>query len=324
MLATGVMADSKETVTVNGTVVGKQATRMTFDGDNVNLSYSDGTSQSADITTVNVAFKYVAKFKDSSFDNIATIKTFGGKTLTAEVTRPMEAGKWAPLCLPFAVSSADIATIFGSGTLVATLDEVSATTINFGTVSEIKAGVPYIIKPAKAIETFTVENVLIGTMAEGSTASTDAAEFTGTISNTAPSGNIYYLGAGNIMKPLAQGSEMSPLRAYLKTTSAISGGGHKLGDVNNDGYVSVTDITIVVNSILGIEPIEAALADFNGDGELSIIDIDYMVGIILSDTGSSETSNIEILVDGEPSGISFSGNQGNGSDQAANSNNIWQ
>ena len=324
MFSTGVMADSKETVTVNGTVVGKQATHMTFDGDNVTLSYSDGTSQSADITAVNVAFDYVATFKDNSFDNLTTIKTFGGQMMKAEVTRTMEAGEWSPLCLPFNMSSTDITSIFGSGTQVATLDNVSTTAINFATVREIKAGVPYIIKPANRIETFTVNNVLIGKMAEGSSAETDNASFTGTINSTAPTGNIYYLGAGNMLKPLVESNSISPLRAYLKTSSAITGGGRLLGDLNNDGQLSLIDITLAVSAILGDDTIDQSLADFDNNGEISLYDVTCIVDIILNDEGFITISDIQILVDGEPSGIGFNSTQGNGSDQAANSINIWQ
>lgn len=324
MLSTGAMADSKETVTVNGTVVNKQATRMTFDGNNVTLSYSDGTSQSADITTVNVAFDYVATFKDNSFDNLVTIKTFGGQIMKAEVTRTMVAGAWSPLCLPFDISSSDISTIFGSGTLVATLDNVSATSINFATVKEIKAGVPYIIKPAKRIETFTVNNVLIGKMAEGSSAETDNASFTGTINSASPTGNIYYLGTGNVLKPLSSGNAISPLRAYLNTSSVISGDGRLLGDLDNDGELSLMDIMMAVNSILGPTDIDASLADFDNNGEISLYDIMCIVNIILSEEGYVMMPSLSILVDGEPCGISFNSTQGTGSNQSANSTNLWQ
>lgn len=57
-----------------------------------------------------------------------------------------------------------------------------------------------------------------------------------------------------------------------------------LGDLNSDGDVSVTDVTILVDYILrGNKDIpNFCLADINGDGELSVTDVTSIVDIILS------------------------------------------
>ena len=120
-----VMADSKQTVTVNGSAVGKSATRLTFSGDNITLTYTDGTSQSADMSNVNLAFDYVANFKSTDFDNSVTIKTFGGKTMTAEVTMTLRSGQWQAICLPFDMNASLISTVFGNNTQVAALESAT-------------------------------------------------------------------------------------------------------------------------------------------------------------------------------------------------------
>lgn len=58
LLATQAYADNKQTVTIDGQAVGKTVKEITFDGDNVILSYSDNTSDTKDMSLVSLAFTY--------------------------------------------------------------------------------------------------------------------------------------------------------------------------------------------------------------------------------------------------------------------------
>ena len=49
-------ADDGQTVTVGGVAVNKIVKEITFNGSDVQLSFTDGTTQSADMATVNIAF----------------------------------------------------------------------------------------------------------------------------------------------------------------------------------------------------------------------------------------------------------------------------
>ena len=53
------------------------------------------------------------------------------------------------------------------------------------------------------------------------------------------------------------------------------------GDVNGDGAVNVTDVTTLVNMILGVVPKDMARADVNGDGNVNVSDVTTLVNIIL-------------------------------------------
>ena len=54
------------------------------------------------------------------------------------------------------------------------------------------------------------------------------------------------------------------------------------GDVNQDGYVTIADVTTLVNIILGKSTApESGLADVNQDGRISIADVTALVNIIL-------------------------------------------
>lgn len=49
LLSVTVYADNKQTVKVDGQVIDKTITEITFDGDNVTLSYADNSSDTMDI-----------------------------------------------------------------------------------------------------------------------------------------------------------------------------------------------------------------------------------------------------------------------------------
>lgn len=58
MLSTAVFADSKQTVKIDGQVIEKTISEITFDGDNVVLQYSDNTSATEDMSLVTLSFSY--------------------------------------------------------------------------------------------------------------------------------------------------------------------------------------------------------------------------------------------------------------------------
>ncbi len=55
---TAMMADTKQTVTVNGSTVDKTVSRMTFDGDKVVMTFTDNTAQTEDMEAVTISFLY--------------------------------------------------------------------------------------------------------------------------------------------------------------------------------------------------------------------------------------------------------------------------
>ena len=58
MLSAAVFAGSKQTVKIDGQVIDKTVTEITFDGDNVVLQYSDNTSDNGDMSLVTLSFSY--------------------------------------------------------------------------------------------------------------------------------------------------------------------------------------------------------------------------------------------------------------------------
>ena len=59
LLSTAAMADNKQTVTIGGSQVGKTVKEITFDGDNVNLTFDDETTETQDMSLVKLSFAYI-------------------------------------------------------------------------------------------------------------------------------------------------------------------------------------------------------------------------------------------------------------------------
>ena len=76
LLSTAAMADNKQTVTIGGSQVSKTVKEITFDGDNVTLSYADGTDETQDMSLVKLSFAYIT----TGISNIETSsKVLAGK-----------------------------------------------------------------------------------------------------------------------------------------------------------------------------------------------------------------------------------------------------
>lgn len=58
MLSTAVFAGNKQTVKIDGQVIEKTISEITFDGDNVVLHYADNSSDQADMSQVTLSFSY--------------------------------------------------------------------------------------------------------------------------------------------------------------------------------------------------------------------------------------------------------------------------
>lgn len=58
MLSTAVFAGSKQTVKIDGLLIEKTVSEITFDGDNVVLQYADNTSDIEDMSLVTLSFTY--------------------------------------------------------------------------------------------------------------------------------------------------------------------------------------------------------------------------------------------------------------------------
>ena len=71
-----------------------------------------------------------------------------------------------------------------------------------------------------------------------------------------------------------------------------------VGDVNADGSVNVSDVTALVNQIIGSGSYSAQACDVNADGEVNVSDVTALVNLIINGGGESEDSNQTFTVNG--------------------------
>ena len=80
---------------------------------------------------------------------------------------------------------------------------------------------------------------------------------------------------GTATLPLAQVQDMEFTNDGGSSSSA------QLGDVNGDGYVNITDVSLLINYILGEEvEIVYDAANCNGDNEVNISDVTKLINYI--------------------------------------------
>ena len=94
---------------------------------------------------------------------------------------------------------------------------------------------------------------------------------------------VFYGVPKNICKLyVPQGSlQLYKNAAQWKDFLNIEEEGGIVGDVNGDGRVNVSDVTTLVNMILGVVQKDEARADINGDGRVNVSDVTTLINIIL-------------------------------------------
>ncbi len=178
-------------------------------------------------------------------DNSSILVNFNDKTINVTIDRTIyQDGGWNTICLPFALTSSEITTTFGSGTKVMELtgdsyDASSKTlTLNFTDVAAtgMEAGMPYLIK------TGTEGDPLTSLSFTGKTITKTAGSFTGTnvtlhgllspaqvVTEGSDVSHILFIGeGGDFYNPAAYDSSvensgmMKGMRAYFTVDESLS------------------------------------------------------------------------------------------------------
>ena len=276
--------------------------------------------------TLNGNVTFVARYKDIAIsladdaDNYETIFNFDGKvasSVTLAGRTFYKDGNWNTLCLPFAVTDGDEAdgvTFSGTplqGATVLTLDnatfERNILTLNFEETTAMEPGKPYLIKWANDSEHPTIVNPVFNNVVVSNTSTTDNAVVAGFVSfsghyaplNIGEKGDpaTLYLADDNTFRYPKGAMNINAFRAYFDANTS-------LGDVNGDETINVTDVTLLVDYILGKEPDESFIfknADITRDGNISVTDVTALTDIILGGN-----SILKVVVNGAE-GLSFGG-----------------
>ena len=244
-------------------------------------------TKSGDVEPLNITLV------DDSEANSKTIADASGLTANVQLSgRTLQkGGLWNTLCLPFNLTSEQIQNSPLAGATIKTLSDATVTGYNveltFGSdETSITAETPYIVKWAQGdnIADVTFENVTLvnSTEAERTIEKCDGhVKFIGYydafVIKPEENPTLYYLGSDDKFKYTAKERTLNACRAYFQLASS-------LGDVNGDGIISVSDVTLLVSHILGNQDDGFILenADTNIDGTISVSDVTTLVNMILN------------------------------------------
>jgi len=101
---------------------------------------------------------------DNTAYNICRMSANDGVKRNVALTRSLTADEWSTICLPFAMTSAQLTSAFGANVKVAEFTSGDETTLNFSVVTETEANKPYVIKVSgedSYAGTATIEGVTI-------------------------------------------------------------------------------------------------------------------------------------------------------------------
>lgn len=155
------------------------------------------------------------------------------QTVSYSVSRTFSKDYWNTLCLPFDVKESQVQELFGNThRLRSFTGKVDANnTMIFVEAKEIKAGVPYLLKPAETVENPVFTNVIYANATPTVVSDpTGAFSFVGAFNPTElqTDGTELFLGNGDkLYKPSSSHNRMNGMRAFFrikKNSHALSNG----------------------------------------------------------------------------------------------------
>lgn len=153
-----------------------------------------------------------------------TIKALTGANFT--LNRQMALDKWNTFCVPFALTKDQITATFGYGTQVREYEGANGNVLTFKEAKDIKAGTPYLIKPAKAAEKYIFNGVDITTTQAAKVGEGDI-KFCGVYNQTnvdklAETGSHVSGIVDNMVKRAKAGTSIKGFRAYFSVPNSTS------------------------------------------------------------------------------------------------------
>lgn len=157
-------------------------------------------------------------------DATNTFKEITSTNLT--IYRPMVSDKWNTFCVPFALTEDQIKATFDEGTQVREYEGANGNVLTFKEATDIKAGTPYLIKPAKAAEKYIFNNVDITTTEAAKVGDGDI-KFCGVynqsnVNNLAETGSHVSGIVDNMVKRAKTGTSIKGFRAYFSVPNSTS------------------------------------------------------------------------------------------------------
>lgn len=161
------------------------------------------------------------EISDTDFEADAKIKEYDQTAVHFKLKRSFVADDtWYTICLPFNVAKEQLVEVFGGKKVeLRTFDHMEGTVMYFKSVENLEAGVPYLIKPNKNLDSLLFENVKIDMAAHPDLqVGADGYFMKGTYQATElnPDGTNLFLGDNNtFFRPSENDHRMKGTRVYF-------------------------------------------------------------------------------------------------------------
>ena len=167
--------------------------------------------------------QYVQVFLDEkASDNTSAFEDTRGKHYQITMNRKLSAGQWNTFCVPFSISEQQVNKTWGYATSIVQLTKVVDGAMHFTSVYNIKAGVPYLIKPEVTVNTPVLNysgniDVSIEPQQSAFTEASYVGIYTPYEWGSNGSGDEYYYGvkSNSIIKVKPTTADLSGMRAYF-------------------------------------------------------------------------------------------------------------
>ena len=163
------------------------------------------------------------------------------------LTRTLKDGIWNTFSVPFDAEIPD-------GWTVKEFDSATDNTLNFKAATEIKAGVPYLVKTAEDVVNPTFEGVAVQAI-EGETDGKGDYKFAAQIYNKPfeSYGTVAYLATDGTIKKLTSGGSIKGLRAYFIVPASETAAPARIAFVDEGGTTAIESVASeTVNAENGI------------------------------------------------------------------------
>ena len=213
-----------------------------INSNNITLTESKKTGESPSSYITSITLTYTRPKLDATLDekgeNVeSTIKGIVGENKTLALNRTFNPSQLYTMCLPFDLSKEMITGIFGNETKVYLYDRYQNGELSFSIVKEVKAGMPFLMRPEYYVEQPTFAGVTV----ESTTAQTvgggewDLCGTFGSYELVADGTQLFLIADGTLAKPKVGSQKMRGFRCYLQKHTGTVNGSAQLPSVTIDG-----------------------------------------------------------------------------------------
>ena len=224
------------------------ATVSTINSDNISFIEKGGKSGDKSFIT-SITLTYTRPKLDATLDekgeNVeSTISEIVGENKTLALNRTFNPSQLYTMCLPFDLSKDMITEIFGNETKVYSYDGYQNGELSFSIVKEVKAGMPFLMRPEYYVEQPTFAGVTV----ESTTAQTvgggewDLCGTFGSYELAADGTQLFLTADGTLAKPKVGSQKMRGFRCYLKKATGTANASAQLPSVTIDGETNAIKI----------------------------------------------------------------------------------